>query len=186
MRSRSVERRSRTWATARVARLRFALRLSLRCSSKMSESISFSRSPCWSRWPWGSSFASGNRETPDTRTTSSWIASPGCPEPRIRRSCAPGCNAARGPGARSARHSGLTRRDVRRRGWANRCYPAMQLYRQIARTAEGEIIYRLRGETQVSLLPPPCCIETTGVSGEGETRVSPPGITIQLSPAAAI
>ena len=39
--------------------------------------------------------------------------------------------------------------------------------------------------TQVSLLPPPLCIETTGFSAELETRVSPPGIAMNPSAVAA-
>ena len=39
--------------------------------------------------------------------------------------------------------------------------------------------------TQVSLLPPPRCIDTIGTSCVLETRVSPPGITAYESPAAA-
>ena len=32
--------------------------------------------------------------------------------------------------------------------------------------------------TQVSLLPPPFCIETTKVSPDAAIRVSPPGMTL--------
>ena len=35
--------------------------------------------------------------------------------------------------------------------------------------------------TQVSLLPPPCCMETTSESGPAAVRVSPPGITTKES-----
>ena len=52
-RSRSLERRSRTCAAERPARFRIAVRLSLRCSSKIRERISCSKSRNWSRCPCG-------------------------------------------------------------------------------------------------------------------------------------
>ena len=54
-RSRSLESRSRTCAAAHVMRFRFEYRLSLRCSSKISERISCSKSAARSRCPCGSS-----------------------------------------------------------------------------------------------------------------------------------
>ena len=47
-----------------------------------------------------------------------------------------------------------------------------------AGASRRHLVDRAVAETQVSLLPPPFCSETTSESAEPVTRVSPPGITV--------
>ena len=73
----SLERRSRTSAAARVARLRLAFRLSLRCSSKDEREYLFFQVPLLVEMcPADHLSRGGSRETPGTHTASSSIANP--------------------------------------------------------------------------------------------------------------
>ena len=77
---------------------------------------------------------------------------------------------------RRARRSGRARRDCRRRGSKARVPPRVS---SIGAPAGRSSVTGLTGpseSTQVSLLPPPRCMETTRESRELATRVRPPGI----------
>ena len=187
-RSKSLERRSRTCAAERPARFRIAVRLSLRCSSKMRERISCSKSRnligmlfrllSFVSRAWGDSrhsciFIRDSQSGPRPAAPD-WPVKPNQNAPQHARQVLASLGITPEPEHMVGGAAGRSLTSPR----FNSTGKSRGRCKLNVSTGPSE-------RTQVSLLPPPRCMETTGVSIDGETRASPPGITTQESPSAA-